>query len=97
MLLTLFLSENTASSMFYSMLSVLFALALLLPVLFLSRPTASPPAKVVAVALAVLPAWLGHGVNGDFAYMSYAWLVPFCSYLPLAGVLLNLARSAAKA
>ncbi|TGD77302.1 hypothetical protein [Hymenobacter wooponensis] len=83
--------------MAFSLLLVLFALALLLPVFFLSRPTASATAKVVAVALAVLPAWLGHGINADFAYMSYAWLIPFCSYLPLAGVLLNLARSTIKA
>ncbi|MBO3272225.1 hypothetical protein [Hymenobacter defluvii] len=95
-MLTLLLSETTALSMFFSLLLVLFALILVVATVFLSRPTASATAKVVAFGLAIVPIWLGSGLNDDFAYMAYAWLVPFSSYLPLAGVLINLVRSIPK-
>ncbi|UOQ76762.1 hypothetical protein MUN84_19990 [Hymenobacter sp. 5516J-16] len=96
MLLTLLLSETTAISLFFSALLVLFALVLLVPVLLLSRTKSSGTAKLLALGLAVVPIWLGSGLNNDFAYMEYAWLVPFFSYLPLGGVLVNLMRSALK-
>ncbi|HEX8426438.1 hypothetical protein [Hymenobacter sp.] len=96
MWLTLFLSETTAISMFLSLLLVLFALFLLASVFLFSRPKSSGTAKILALGLALVPIWLGSGLNDDFAYMEYAWLVPFSSYLPLGGVLINLVRSLPK-
>lgn len=91
-LLTLLLSENTALSMGASFLLVLFAVVLLGPVILLSRPQSSLKSKLVALALAFVPVWLGSGLNDDFAYMKYAWLVPFFSYLPLGVAFVNMAR-----
>ena len=96
MSLTLLLSETTTISLFFSLLLVLFALVLLVPVILLSRPKSSGTAKLVALGMALVPIWLGSGMNDDFAYMEYAWLVPFFSYLPLGGVCVNLMRSAFK-
>ncbi|GAB3847527.1 hypothetical protein GCM10028822_09070 [Hymenobacter terrigena] len=96
-MLTILLSENTAISLGLSFLLVPFVLVLLVPIFFLSRPKASGTAKLVGLGLALVPIWLGSGLNDDFAYMEYAWLVPFFSYLPLGAALVNMARSVPKA
>lgn len=91
-MLTLLLSENTALSLGFSFLFVLFAVVLLGPVFILSLPQSSLKSKLVALVLAFMLVWLGSGLNDDFAYMKYAWLVPFFSYLPLGVAFVNMAR-----
>ncbi len=97
MLLTLFLSETTPIALASLFLIVLPAvLILLFPVLWLSRPKSSGKAKMVAFGLALLPVGFSSGLNNEFGWMQYGWVVNLPIYLCLGIVFVNLARSLPK-
>ncbi|TLM96920.1 hypothetical protein [Hymenobacter jeollabukensis] len=92
MLLALLLSENTPIALAGFILLLLpLLLIVLLPCYLLTRAGASSKSIVLALVLAALPIWLGQGLASELG-----GLAALFSFLPLALVFVNLARSANK-